>query len=42
VNVERARELLSTERERIERALGSLAREDDSEVNDPTDPGNVA
>jgi len=42
VNVERARELLSTERERIERALSSLAREDDSEVNDPTDPGNVA
>ena len=39
---ERARELLSAERERIERALGSLAREDVSEVNDPTDPGNVA
>jgi RNA polymerase-binding transcription factor len=42
VEPNRARELLDAERERIERGLRSLARQDDGEVQDPTDPGNVA
>src|SRR5262245_43991932 len=39
---ERARELLSAERERIERALARLAREDTGEPADDEDPGNLA
>jgi RNA polymerase-binding transcription factor len=39
---DRARELLTAERERIERALGRLRREDDAEPADDSDPGNLA
>lgn len=39
---ERARQLLSAERERIERALRRLVREDDSEPADEFDPANLA
>jgi DnaK suppressor protein len=42
VDPERARELLAAERARIERALGSLRHEDDSEPADEFDPGNLA
>ena len=38
----RARELLQAERERIEKALGRLRHEDDSEEADEYDPGNLA
>jgi DnaK suppressor protein len=37
-----ARELLTAERERIERALGLLGHEDDGEPADASDPGNLA
>jgi RNA polymerase-binding transcription factor len=37
---ERARELLSAERERIERALARLGHEDTGEPADEQDPGN--
>jgi DnaK suppressor protein len=39
---DRARELLSAERERIERALGRLAHQDTGEEADDIDPGNLA
>src|SRR5213595_2090934 len=39
---DRARELLTAERRRIERALGRRGREDDSEPADEYDPGNLA
>ena len=39
---DRARELLATERERIERALGRLAHTDDAEPADEYDPANLA
>ena len=39
---ERARELLQAERTRIERSLGNVAHEDDSEPGDDEDPGNLA
>jgi DnaK suppressor protein len=39
---ERARELLAGERQRIERALGRLRHEDDSEPADEYDPANLA
>lgn len=39
---DRARELLTAERRRIERALGRLGHEDDSEPADEYDPGNLA
>jgi RNA polymerase-binding transcription factor len=39
---DRARELLRAERERIERALGRLDREDDGEPADEYDPANLA
>src|ERR671924_626609 len=42
MDAERARELLQAERERIERALGGLGHEDDSEPADEYDPGNLA
>jgi DnaK suppressor protein len=42
VDRERARQLLSAERERIERALRRLVREDDSEPADEFDPANLA
>src|SRR5919198_5886412 len=42
MEAERARELLKAERERIERALGRLGHEDDSEPADEYDPGNLA
>src|SRR5262245_62203218 len=42
MEAERARELLSRERERIERALARLAHEDDGELSDVADPGNLA
>ncbi len=41
MDAERARELLSAERSRIERAL-ARAREDDAEEVDDQDPGNLA
>jgi DnaK suppressor protein len=37
----RARELLATERERIEQALAKLKHEDDGEEADEFDPGNL-
>ena len=37
-----ARELLAAERTRIERALGRLGHEDDSEPADEIDPANLA
>ena len=39
---DRARELLSTERRRIEQALGRLGHQDDGEPADEYDPGNRA
>jgi DnaK suppressor protein len=39
---DRARELLSAERERIERSLARLGRQDTSEPADEMDPGNLA
>ncbi|HEY3922197.1 MAG TPA: hypothetical protein VGL76_08795 [Gaiellaceae bacterium] len=39
---DRARELLQTERKRIERALARLGHEDDSEPADEYDPANLA
>jgi DnaK suppressor protein len=42
MDADRARELLKAERERIERALGRLGHEDDSEPADEYDPGNLA
>lgn len=41
MDAERARELLSAERRRIERSLAGLAREDDAEEADDSDPGNL-
>ena len=38
----RARELLSAERARVERAIQRLAPEDDAEPTDEFDPGNLA
>ena len=42
MDADRARELLSAERERIERALGRLRHQDDSEPADEYDPANLA
>jgi DnaK suppressor protein len=42
MDAKRARELLTTERERIERALARLGHEDDSEPADEYDPANLA
>jgi DnaK suppressor protein len=42
MNSDRAGELLAAERKRIERALGHLGREDDSEPVDEYDPANLA
>jgi DnaK suppressor protein len=42
VDAVRAHELLKAERERIERALGRLRHEDDSEPADEYDPANLA
>jgi DnaK suppressor protein len=42
VDPDRTRELLAAERSRIERALGRLGHEDDSEPADELDPGNLA
>jgi DnaK suppressor protein len=42
VDSDRARELLSAERARIERALRRLRHEDDSEPADEYDPANLA
>jgi DnaK suppressor protein len=42
VDTQRAKELLSAERARIERTLGGLAHQDDSEPADEIDPGNLA
>jgi RNA polymerase-binding transcription factor len=42
VDTRRARELLTAERERIERALARLGHEDDSEPADEYDPANLA
>jgi DnaK suppressor protein len=39
---ERARELLSAERARIEHALSRLGHEDSGEESDDEDPGNLA
>jgi DnaK suppressor protein len=39
---DRARELLAGERERIERALGRLSRQDTGEPADEVDPANLA
>ena len=39
---DRARELLSAERARIERGLGRVRLEDDGEPADEFDPGNLA
>jgi DnaK suppressor protein len=39
---DRARELLSAERERIERVLGHLGPEDTGEESDDLHPGNLA
>jgi DnaK suppressor protein len=39
---ERARELLSAERARIERALARLGHQDTGEPNDEIDPANLA
>lgn len=38
----RARALLSAERRRIEQELTLLVRQDDGEIPDATDPGNLA
>jgi DnaK suppressor protein len=42
MDADRARELLAAERARIERSLGRLARQDDSEEFDDVDPANLA
>jgi DnaK suppressor protein len=42
VDPERARELLTAERKRIERALSSLRHQDDAEEADDQDPQNLA
>jgi len=42
MDTERARELLTAERARIERALAGLGRADDAEPADEYDPQNVA
>jgi DnaK suppressor protein len=42
VDPDRARELLATERARIERALSRLGHEDDAEEADDQDPINLA
>src|SRR3954464_11407215 len=42
MDASRARELLQTERERIERALGRVKREDDGELAAQSDPANLA
>lgn len=42
MDADRARELLTAERERIEHALGRLGRQDDSEPADEYDPANLA
>jgi DnaK suppressor protein len=42
VDPERARELLSAERARIERALRRLGHEDSGEIYSVADPGNLA
>jgi DnaK suppressor protein len=42
MDAKRARELLAAERARIERSLGLVKRQDDSEPNDLSDPDNVA
>lgn len=42
MDAERARELLSAERARIERSLAGLVRQDDAEEADDMDPGNLA
>ena len=42
MDADRARQLLSAERERIERALSRLTHQDDSEPADEYDPANLA
>jgi RNA polymerase-binding transcription factor len=42
MDADRAQELLAAERERIERALGRLGRQDDGEEADEFDPANRA
>ncbi len=42
MDAERARELLTAERERIERALSRRGHQDDSEPADEYDPANLA
>jgi DnaK suppressor protein len=42
VDADRARELLTAERERIEKALRRLRHQDDSEPADEYDPANLA
>jgi DnaK suppressor protein len=42
VDPDRANELLSAERERIERALARLGHQDTAEPADDVDPGNLA
>jgi DnaK suppressor protein len=42
MDADRARELLQSERRRIEDALGRLTHEDDGEPNDEFDPANLA
>lgn len=42
MDAERARELLTAERERIESSLAQLRHEDDSEPSDDYDPANLA
>jgi RNA polymerase-binding transcription factor len=42
MNADRARELLLNERRRIERELGRLGHQDDSEPADEYDPANLA
>jgi DnaK suppressor protein len=42
VDPDRARELLSAERRRIERALARLGQQDTGEPADEEDPGNLA
>jgi RNA polymerase-binding transcription factor len=42
MDADRARELLAAERARIERAIGRLAHEDDSEPTDEFDAANQA
>lgn len=42
METDRARQLLAAERERIERELGRVRHEDDSEPADEFDPANLA